>query len=133
MGGGYCKQFLEDSPHAMLRVALVSLGSTLYYPHAMVLQIGQRRSYSHALGPNVGSTYILGATGMMQSHRDDAQLPRRSKYPIFKGSGSKDHPLYGFWDQSSNIGYLDPLGNTETYQDTAMSVARRSPGVRTVK
>ena len=29
--------------------------------------------------------------------------PRGSKYPILKGSGSKDHPLHGFWDQSPQI------------------------------
>ena len=38
----------------------------------------------------------------LRSHR----LPRGSKYPIFQDFGPKDH----FKSESSNIGYLEPLG-----------------------
>ena len=38
----------------------------------------------------------------------------RSKYPAFKDSGPKNHTLNGFWDQSLNNGYVDPLGSIWT-------------------
>ena len=37
-------------------------------------------------------------------------VPRGSKYPIFKDSGSKSHTLNGFWDQSIKYWVLGPLG-----------------------
>ena len=36
---------------------------------------------------------------------------RGSKYPMIKDFASKNHAEYGFWEpESSNIGYVDPLG-----------------------
>ena len=38
-------------------------------------------------------------------------VPRGSKYPIFKDSGTKSHSWHGFLEpESLNIGDLDPLG-----------------------
>ena len=42
-----------------------NLGCLQTKVHSLGLQIVQRRSYLHILGPNVGTSYILGALGIL--------------------------------------------------------------------
>ena len=52
----------------------------------------------------IQSTEIQGVKGVDSRHGFGVNivdtLPRGSKYPIFQVSGSKNHTLNGFWDQS---------------------------------
>ena len=56
-------------------------------------------------------------------------IPSRSKDPIFKLSGPKYHSGYGFLGpETSNIGYLDPLGLWQTRGSVApnLGTSRRT-------